>query len=68
MNKQRKERPAASVSEMLRDALGLPPGDKAPHGKGRPARDPKSPHGGLTSDDPTRRDGTPVNGNSATDE
>jgi hypothetical protein len=26
------------------------------------------PHGGLTSDDPARRDGTPVDRNSGTDE
>jgi len=52
----------------LRDALGLPPGDDTPHGKGRPDMDPKVPHGTLTSDDPARRDGTPVDRNSGTDE
>jgi hypothetical protein len=35
----------------LKDALGLPPGDKTPHGEGRPARDPDVPHGTLTSED-----------------
>jgi hypothetical protein len=68
MNKQSQTRAPATISAMLRDALGLPPGDSTPHGRGRPARDPKAPHGGLTSDDPARRDGTPVERNSGTDE
>jgi hypothetical protein len=46
----------------------LPPGDGTSHGEGRPIKDPKVPHGGLTSDDPARRDGTPVDRNSGTDE
>jgi hypothetical protein len=68
MNKQRQQKPAEAISELLHDAMGLPPGDKTPHGQDRPARDPKLPHGGLTSDDPARRDGTPVDRNSGTDE
>jgi catalase len=39
-----------------------------PHGQNRPENDPKVPHGNLTSDDPARRDGTPVDRNSGTDE
>jgi hypothetical protein len=35
----------------IEDSFGLPPGDKTPHGEGRPARDPKAPHGTLTADD-----------------
>jgi hypothetical protein len=56
------------LSKVVRDAVGLPPGDKTPHGAGHPDRDPKVPHGGLTSDDPAGRDGTPVDRNSGTDE
>jgi hypothetical protein len=67
MSKER-ETAAEKIDEVFHDALGLPPGDKTPHGQGRPARDPKVPHGGLTSDDPARRDGTPVDRNSGTDE
>jgi hypothetical protein len=68
MSKER-ETAAKKIDGVFHDALGLPPpGDKTPHGKGRPDRDPKVPHGGLTSDDPARRDGTPVDRNSGTDE
>jgi hypothetical protein len=35
----------------IEDALGLPPGDKTPHGQGKPMRDPNVPHGTLTSED-----------------
>jgi hypothetical protein len=61
------EKPIEKAGDALRDAVGLPPGDKTPHGQGKPLKDPM-PHGGLTSDDPTRKDGTPVNRNSGTDE
>jgi hypothetical protein len=56
------------LGEAVRDAVGLPPGDKTPHGAGKPDRDPKVSRGGLTSDDPARRDGTPVDRNLGTDE
>jgi hypothetical protein len=62
------EKPSEKTGNALKDAVGLPPGDKTPHGQGKPFNDPKTPHGGLTSDDPGRRDGTPVNRNSGTDE
>jgi hypothetical protein len=65
---EERETAAEKIDEVFHDALGLPPGDKTPHGRGRPARDSKVPHGGLTSDDPARRDGTPVDRNSGTDE
>jgi hypothetical protein len=68
MDKERKEKPAALINGMFHDAVGLPPGDGTPHGECKPAKDPKVPHGGLTSDDPARRDGTPVDRNSGTDE
>jgi hypothetical protein len=68
MNKQRRETPSATINGLFHDAVGLPPGDKTPHGKSRPMRDPKVRHGGLTSDDPACRDGTPVDRNSGTDE
>jgi hypothetical protein len=63
-----RETAAEKIDEVFHDALGLPLGDKTPHGQGRPTRDSKVPHGGLTSDDPARRDGTPVDRNSGTDE
>jgi hypothetical protein len=67
MSKER-ETAANKIVGVFHDALGLPPGDKTPHGEGRPDRDPKAPHGGLTSDDPARRDGAPVDRNSGADE
>jgi hypothetical protein len=68
MKEKLKDNPADVISGLFHDAVGLPPGDSTPHGEGRPARDPKAPHGGLSSDDPARRDGTPVDRNSGTDE
>jgi hypothetical protein len=48
-------KPGESMGEKVKgaieDAFGLPPGDKTPHGEGRPASDPKAPHGTLTADD-----------------
>jgi hypothetical protein len=46
------------------DLLGLPPGDSTPHGKGRPARDPDTPHGSLTADD---AEGVPLPGSTTDD-
>jgi hypothetical protein len=68
MKEERKDKPAVVIKGLFHDAVGLPPGDGTPHGEGRPDKDPKVPHGGLTSDDPARRDGTPVDRNSGTDE
>jgi hypothetical protein len=68
MQKDRKEEALERGNAVIQDVLGLPPGDKMLPGKGRPDRDPKVPHGGLTSDDPARRDGTSVDRNSGTDE
>ena len=68
MVKDPQESAAQKIKGMMNDIVGLPPGDKTPHGEGRPARDPKVPHGWLTSDDPARKDGAPVERNSGTDE
>jgi hypothetical protein len=68
MNEERKDKPTAIIAGLFHDAVGLPPGDGTAHGKGKPVEDTKAPHGGLTSDDPARRDGAPVNRNSGTDE
>jgi hypothetical protein len=68
MKEKPKEKPAELIKGLFHDAVGLPPGDGTPHGQNRPENDPKVPHGNLTSDDPARRDGTPVDRNSGTDE
>jgi hypothetical protein len=39
------------VKQAVRDALGLPPDDGTPHGKGRKETDPDVPEGTLTSAD-----------------
>jgi hypothetical protein len=58
MAKDKSETTAQKIKGMMNDVVGLPPDDKTSHGAGRPLRDPKVPHGGLTSEDPARRDGT----------
>jgi hypothetical protein len=68
MTKHQADSKSGNLTGTIRDVVGLPPGDRTAHGAGRPARDPNVPHGGLTSDDPARRDGTPVSRNSGTDE
>ena len=40
-----------STAAVIKNALGLPPGDGTPHGKGRPVHDPGVPEGTLTSAD-----------------
>jgi hypothetical protein len=40
----------------IEDAFGLPPGDKTPHGQGKPMRDTNIPHGTLTSEDSQKAD------------
>jgi hypothetical protein len=39
------------IAAIVKDALGLPPGDGTPHGRGRPVHDPNIPEGTLTSAD-----------------
>ena len=39
------------VEAQLKDLMGLPPGDKTPHGKGVPGEPDTVPEGGLTSPD-----------------
>jgi hypothetical protein len=41
----------AGLKETIKDALGLPPGDGTPHGKGRKATESDTPTGTLTSAD-----------------
>jgi hypothetical protein len=66
------EKNAESVAERAKaaveDALGLPPGDRTPHGKHGPAREPSVPDDGLTSDNPSHADGTPLNRKPGADE
>jgi hypothetical protein len=49
------ESPGKKVVGAIEEALGLPPGDKTPHGQGKPMRDP-IPHGTLTSEDSQKAD------------
>jgi hypothetical protein len=42
---------SAGVKEIVKDAVGLPPGDGTPHGRGRKDHDPDVPEGTLTSAD-----------------
>jgi len=39
------------IKGILRDLVGLPPGDGTPHGEGRPTNADEAPRGTLTSDD-----------------
>jgi len=39
------------IKGVLRDLVGLPPGDGTPHGQGRSTEGDEAPPGGLTSDD-----------------
>ena len=41
----------AGLKSVVKDALGLPPGDGTPHGRGRREHDPDVPEGALTSAD-----------------
>ena len=41
---------AEKIVGVFADALGLPPGDKTPHGRGRPEKDAGVPPGTLTSE------------------
>jgi hypothetical protein len=56
-----KETKTDKIEARLEDWMGLPPGDKTPHGKGAPPRPDTVPEGGLTSPDAeglNPRDGT----------
>ena len=44
------------IAGIFEDALGLPPGDATPHGRGKPAKDLNVPHGTLTAEDSPRTD------------
>jgi hypothetical protein len=57
MDKEHTESLAERVKNVIEDAFGLPPGDRSPHGQGRPMSDPNTPHGSLTADD---AEGVPV--------
>lgn len=49
---EKPESVADKIKGVLRDIVGLPPGDGTPHGKGRAADDDdEPPAGGLTADD-----------------
>ena len=48
--------PAEKIVGVFADALGLPPGDKTPHGRGRSEKDAGVPHGTLTSEDSQKAD------------
>ena len=51
MNTRQGGRPVEEAKAAIDDILGLPPGDKTPHGEGRPVIPEDSPEGTLTSDD-----------------
>jgi hypothetical protein len=51
MEKKPNASPVKRAKTAVEDAFGLPPGDKTPHGQGKPARDPDVPHGSLTAAD-----------------
>jgi hypothetical protein len=46
-----KETTVEKIEGVLRDLVGLPPGDGTPHGQGRPTKAEDVPRGTLTSDD-----------------
>ncbi len=51
MDEPKKESLAEKIKAVVRDAVGLPPGDRTPHGQGRPTDAEEDPQGTLTSDD-----------------
>jgi hypothetical protein len=51
MDKEQKRSAAQKAKAAIEDSFGSPPGDKTPHGQGRPARDPNVRHGTLTAAD-----------------
>jgi len=51
MEPEEKEGVVERIEVLLKDAVGLPPGDGTPHGKGRPIHGEDVPRGTLTSDD-----------------
>jgi hypothetical protein len=48
---EREAEERAGLKEIVKDELGLPPGDGTPHGKGRKKTDADTPSGTLTSAD-----------------
>jgi hypothetical protein len=64
MDTRHSERLIDKAKAAIDDILGLPPGDKTPHGEGRPARDADTPHGSLTADD---AEGVPLPGSTTDD-
>lgn len=56
------ERLAEKAKAAINDFFGLPPGDRTPHGEGRPAEGPDTPHRSLTADD---AEGAPLPGATA---
>ena len=46
-----KESALEKIKGVLRDMVGLPPGDGTPHGQGRPVKPDEAPQGSLTADD-----------------
>jgi hypothetical protein len=61
MDKERTHELAAKAKALFNDVIGVPPGDKTPHGKGRPVRKSTVPEGGITSAQPERPQGRPLN-------
>jgi hypothetical protein len=51
MNDEHAESIVEKIKGVFKNAVGLPPGDKTPHGEGAPATDPETPRGTLTADD-----------------
>ncbi len=51
MDEPKTESLAEKIKSVVRDAVGLPPGDHTPHGQGRPTDGEDDPSGTLTSDD-----------------
>jgi hypothetical protein len=53
MDSPKKENEGAveKIKAVLRDVVGLPPGDGTPHGPGRSTQSDEPPSGSLTSDD-----------------
>ena len=51
MDTPKPEPAVEKIKGILKDLVGLPPGDGTPHGEGRPTNAEKEPRGTLTSDD-----------------
>ena len=51
MDAPKTETAIEKIKAVLKDTVGLPPGDGTPHGEGRPTNGDAVPRGTLTSDD-----------------